>query len=344
MPANMMSAPVGSSFTVSGSSIATVSAGPTPGSTPTKVPSVTPMKPHSRFIGCSATPKPAIRALSASKLDAGAAEDRLEPASRQVHIEELHEEKEDAKRKHQADGDVARPARAAEPARDAREEDGAGDDEAGPADEHHVNEEAGAHPQEWARLERRLRFRPLAPAARESFDREPQAEQDEPRGHHGRNEVRADAGVAALGGQRRRDRGDADPQRYDAERERNLGYFLRPSDSMMPAMRCSSSFRNLAYASPPRNQRFQPSFCSVSFHAGVWVACCTSFTRLSRCCALRPGPANTPRQLPSSTFTFCSLSDGIPSSFFGADCASARILPALMCSANSPSPDTPAVT
>ena len=62
----MMSAPVGSSLTVSGSSIATVSAGPTPGSTPTKVPSVTPMKPHIRFIGCSATPKPAIRALSAS--------------------------------------------------------------------------------------------------------------------------------------------------------------------------------------------------------------------------------------------------------------------------------------
>jgi hypothetical protein len=66
MPANMMSAPVGSSRTVSGSSIATVRAGPTPGSTPTKVPSVTPMNPHIRFIGCSATPNPAIRALNAS--------------------------------------------------------------------------------------------------------------------------------------------------------------------------------------------------------------------------------------------------------------------------------------
>ena len=58
-----MSAPVGSSFTVSGSSIATVSAGPTPGSTPTNVPSVTPMKPHIRFIGCSATPNPASSAF-----------------------------------------------------------------------------------------------------------------------------------------------------------------------------------------------------------------------------------------------------------------------------------------
>src|SRR5688500_19370874 len=159
MPANMMSAPVGSSFTVSGSSIATVSAGPTPGSTPTKVPGVTPMKPHSRFIGCSATPKPAIRALSASKLDAGAAEDRLQPASRQVHIEELHEEKEDREREHKPDRDVAHPARAAEPSRDAGEEDGAGDHEPGPPDEHHVNKEAGADPEKWAGLERRFRGR-----------------------------------------------------------------------------------------------------------------------------------------------------------------------------------------
>src|SRR5687768_16099203 len=91
MPANMISAPVGSSFTVSGSSIATVSAGPTPGSTPTNVPSVTPMKPHIRFIGCSATPKPAIKAFSASMSDAGAAEDRREPASGEVDVQQLYE-------------------------------------------------------------------------------------------------------------------------------------------------------------------------------------------------------------------------------------------------------------
>ena len=66
MPANMISAPVGSSFTVNGSSIATVSAGPTPGSTPIAVPSVTPMKPQSRFIGASATPKPLSNADSVS--------------------------------------------------------------------------------------------------------------------------------------------------------------------------------------------------------------------------------------------------------------------------------------
>ena len=45
----MISAPVGSSFAVAGSSRAMVSAGPTPGSTPMAVPSVTPTNPHIRF-------------------------------------------------------------------------------------------------------------------------------------------------------------------------------------------------------------------------------------------------------------------------------------------------------
>src|SRR5687767_357554 len=96
MPANMMSAPVGSSLAVSGSSIATVSAGPTPGSTPMNVPSVTPMKPHSRLIGFSATPKPAIRASKASKSNPRAAEQRLQPTRGQVDVQQLDEEEEHA--------------------------------------------------------------------------------------------------------------------------------------------------------------------------------------------------------------------------------------------------------
>jgi hypothetical protein len=43
MPPNMMKAPIGSSFEVSGKSMATVSAGPMPGSTPTAVPKLTPI-------------------------------------------------------------------------------------------------------------------------------------------------------------------------------------------------------------------------------------------------------------------------------------------------------------
>src|SRR3712207_1781578 len=58
MPANMISALAGSSRKVIGSSIATVSAGPMPGSTPTAVPMVTPTSAHSRFPGVSAAANP----------------------------------------------------------------------------------------------------------------------------------------------------------------------------------------------------------------------------------------------------------------------------------------------
>src|SRR5262245_24326395 len=66
MPANMMSEPAGSSLKVIGKSSATVNAGPMPGSTPTAVPSSTPISAYSRFIGCSATARPCISAASAS--------------------------------------------------------------------------------------------------------------------------------------------------------------------------------------------------------------------------------------------------------------------------------------
>ena len=62
MPANRMNAPTGSlKLNVIGSSSATVSAGPMPGSTPTSVPSVTPAAASSRFCGVSTALKPSSR-------------------------------------------------------------------------------------------------------------------------------------------------------------------------------------------------------------------------------------------------------------------------------------------
>src|SRR5918994_1319061 len=58
MPANMMNEPVGSRLYVTGSSSATVIAGPIPGSTPMTVPSVTPISANSRFCGVRAWAKP----------------------------------------------------------------------------------------------------------------------------------------------------------------------------------------------------------------------------------------------------------------------------------------------
>src|SRR6266849_4954438 len=68
MPASMIIAPAGFIRNVSGSSIASVAGGPSPGMIPTTVPSTTPTKHHSRFAGCSATAKPCIRPETISTL------------------------------------------------------------------------------------------------------------------------------------------------------------------------------------------------------------------------------------------------------------------------------------
>src|ERR1700710_439473 len=58
MPANMMNAALGGRLYVRGSSRATVIAGPMPGSTPTAVPSSTPITAYNRFIGVAACSNP----------------------------------------------------------------------------------------------------------------------------------------------------------------------------------------------------------------------------------------------------------------------------------------------
>src|SRR5687767_11426080 len=66
MPASMMSAATGLRLKVIGSSMAIVATGPTPGSTPISVPSMTPISAYSRWIGVNATPKPRARFLKIS--------------------------------------------------------------------------------------------------------------------------------------------------------------------------------------------------------------------------------------------------------------------------------------
>src|SRR5206468_11824571 len=71
----MISAEVGLSVKVTGSSIAMVATGPMPGSTPISVPSRQPMKAYSRLMGVKATPKPIerleIRSMSLRALSTG---------------------------------------------------------------------------------------------------------------------------------------------------------------------------------------------------------------------------------------------------------------------------------
>ncbi len=61
-----MIAVVWSIFSVSGSNMAIVAAGPKPGNTPTMVPRITPTKHQNKLTGVSATEKPSKRLLRAS--------------------------------------------------------------------------------------------------------------------------------------------------------------------------------------------------------------------------------------------------------------------------------------
>src|SRR5262245_54451088 len=58
MPASMISAPTGSMPKVIGSNMVMVAIGPTPGSTPIKVPIRQPRKHSQRFLSVKATPRP----------------------------------------------------------------------------------------------------------------------------------------------------------------------------------------------------------------------------------------------------------------------------------------------
>jgi hypothetical protein len=61
MPANKTKIAVAGTLKVNGSKRAIVSAGPIPGSTPTKVPTKHPIKPYSNVMGSKATAKPCIK-------------------------------------------------------------------------------------------------------------------------------------------------------------------------------------------------------------------------------------------------------------------------------------------
>src|SRR5690606_4881702 len=65
-PANMMKADTGPTDTVTGSSKAMVSAGPMPGNMPMAVPSIDPIRAHSKLVGVSATSKPCSNSPSVS--------------------------------------------------------------------------------------------------------------------------------------------------------------------------------------------------------------------------------------------------------------------------------------
>src|SRR6478672_4006397 len=97
MPAKKIIEDVTSTLAVMGSSMATATAGPMPGSTPTAVPSTQPMNAHIRLIGVIAVAKPCSREAKMSMSDpAGVGQ------AGQVDRQELGEGPEHGRRDHRA--------------------------------------------------------------------------------------------------------------------------------------------------------------------------------------------------------------------------------------------------
>src|SRR3954469_12458101 len=94
MPAKKIIDAVMSTLAVMGSSMATATAGPMPGSTPTAVPSTQPTKAHSRLTGVMAVAKPCSREAKMSMASDPAAAGE----AGEVDGEELREHPEDRRR------------------------------------------------------------------------------------------------------------------------------------------------------------------------------------------------------------------------------------------------------
>ena len=91
---------------MTGSSTATVSAGPMPGSTPTAVPSVTPTSAHTRFASVSALAKPTPQRVERAHQRGSQSSSRREHAGRQRQLQHASEQEvgadRDARRAHAA--------------------------------------------------------------------------------------------------------------------------------------------------------------------------------------------------------------------------------------------------
>src|SRR5918994_7331714 len=98
----MTKAPVGSKSYVKGNRSATVSAGPIPGSTPTKVPSVTPIAASRRYSGRRAVAKPPARSPRTS-----ISEQRVQKTVWQPDTQELGKREEYEHAQYYPDGKVA---------------------------------------------------------------------------------------------------------------------------------------------------------------------------------------------------------------------------------------------
>src|ERR1700694_6249003 len=103
MPASMISAPTGGNPKVIGSSMATVAMVPSPGNTPTSVPTSAPIRQSKRLIGVRATLKPRPRLEKSSNITPSLDQETREQLHRQP--QRIREKQTAAERQADADDD-----------------------------------------------------------------------------------------------------------------------------------------------------------------------------------------------------------------------------------------------
>src|SRR6201991_2231983 len=141
-----------------GNSSATVIAGPMPGSTPTAVPSSTPITAYIRFIGVAASAKPC-----SSQLKLSMSENPVQNACGQRDSEPGIERVEAADRQHDADNEIENVSLAAENRCGPGEQQGPGDRPAQRDYEHDHRHEQPDEQSHSAPVGRRARIDVLAP-------------------------------------------------------------------------------------------------------------------------------------------------------------------------------------
>src|SRR6476659_191875 len=361
MPANMMNAALGLTLYVTGSSSATVIAGPIPGSTPTAVPNSTPITAYIRFIGVAASAKPC-----SSQLKLSMSENPVQNACRQRDSEPGIERVETADRQHDADQKIEDVSLAAENRCGPGEQQGPGDR---PAQRHHEHDHGHEQPDEQsnrAPVGRRASVDVLSPfllAGRAARNRDgqddrqhDQADADDDREHARAHRIHLRE--TRLQGQRVVDQECADRDQHRAYQVLRLVYRLldrtvlsfggahtSPNSVRVDETRLSWSFRNCSNCAPVTNASVQPFFTSASFHC--CVACNSSSTFTIACLASSemPGGARIPRQLAKVRSIPASFRVGasMPSIRSSLDTASTRNWPASIWSMNSPGLDVPTV-
>src|SRR5690606_20793843 len=197
--------------------------------------------------------------------------------------------------------------------------------------------------------------------AAEVLHDEQRAQHQQQGAHHVRKELRTEEGpvVGDVHGRRADEHDDGDDRHGSRDDQLTAGFpaahrrpwsrcgrHASPSSLLISVMRAVSFSTNRSNGSPVRKVSCHSWVSRVSCHWRVPCTCSRTSSSAARWSSDNPGGATTPRQLASSTSTFCWRKVGMsmPSTGSAAERPSARTSPLSIWAANSSYPETPTST